>query len=429
MKPYAALAALGFLLLACVQPHTGLVKPSGAERSAAKPAESNSLTQTLAEYYAVARSTDPSLEAIEDLSRTLTRLIEGKQANPNAAEQGFTPLSIAAQANDRAMIERLCKVGANYDAAGAHRIPLLVLSLQEGALESAKGLLACGANPNIGGAEFPTPLTIATLGGITSVDYRQMAIALLDAGANPNLGAVGGHPLLLYAIKTAQGDLARKIVEKGANIELADDEGMTALSWAILLKDDETVQALLAKGAASGAIDAHGYTPLSWAVFTDNQSAIASLASVAKLAQSERGALAAQAAKSRTLSELRALVAGEAIGAKTPVSKEGAALPSIARFKGMEFLSLEYGGDKIAFKTADPLLKDFALENPARLVLDFSRANAVQSLSLPLDPNGTFRRASIGRHTGSYRVVIALDKSYRYDLERTAEGPVITLRR
>ncbi|MDR2152668.1 MAG: ankyrin repeat domain-containing protein [Helicobacteraceae bacterium] len=426
MKVLGTLIALGFILSACVRPH-GVVEVSSdaAAQEERKAGAKNELTQTLIDYYAAARSEESSAETIENLSQTLTRLIEGKKANANDAdERGFTPLSIAAQANDRAMIERLCKAGANYDATAAHKIPLLVLSLQEGALESAKALLACGANPNAGGAEFPSPLTISVLGGITSADYRQMALLLLDSRANPNLGAVGEHPLLLYAIKTNQGEIARKMIEKGANAEFADENGMTALAWAILLKDDETVAALLSQGASADAIDARGYSPLSWAIFTDNQTAIAAIANRpnAKALESERGILAAGAAQKLALSELRALVAGAASDAK------GAPPPSIARFKAMDFLTLEYGDNKIAFKTSDPPLRDFTLENPAKLVLDFSRSEAVQSLSLPLDPNGVFQRVSIGRHTGYYRVVVFLNKSYKYDLQRTVEGPVVTLR-
>ena len=428
MRVLGTLIALGFLLSACIRPHGVTIEPSEdetAQNEKILPAR-NALTATLIDYYAAAGSPDASVETIEELDQELRRHIEGKKSDPNAVDgRGFSPLAIAAQANDRSMIERLCKAGANYEATAAHRIPLLVLSLQEGALESAKALLACGANPNIGGAEFPSPLTIAVLGGITGVDYRRMALSLLDAGADPNLGAVGEHPLLLYAIKTAQNDMALKMIEKGANLELTDDEGMTPLTWAILLKSEETVGALLAKGVRADAIDAHGYSPLSWAIFTDNQPPINAIVGQdgVKIAENERGTLAAQAAKNRSLSELRALAA---VGAGT--LSASVALPSIARFKAMDFLTLEYDDKAIAFKTSDPLIRDFALENPARLVLDFSRAAAVQSLSLPLNPNGTFQRASIGRHTGSYRVVIFLDKSYRYDLERTAEGPVVTLR-
>ncbi|MDR1451750.1 MAG: ankyrin repeat domain-containing protein [Helicobacteraceae bacterium] len=433
MRALAALIALSFLLSACAQSHVAVTEPreEATVQTERKIAPKSSLTRTLVDYYAAARSEDTSAQTIAELSATLERLIEGGGSKPDASDaQGFTPLAIAAQANDRLMIERLCKAGANYDARAAHGLPLLVLALQEGALESAKALLACGASPNVGGDKFASPLTIAVLGGITSVDYRQMAIELLDRGADANLGAIGERPLLLYAIMTSQGDLARKMIEKGANIELADDEGMTPLTWAILLKDDETVATLLDKGATPDATDAHGYSPLNWAIFADNQTVVASIIADRRFAlkESDRGSLAAQLAKNRSLAELRALVAGEAVEAKPSAASAPIDLPSIARFKGMEFLSLEYGGSKIAFKTTDPLLRHFALENPPRLVLDFSRANAVQSLTMPLDPNGTFQRAAIGRHTGSYRAVIFLSGSRKYDLEGTAEGPVVTLR-
>jgi ankyrin repeat protein len=424
-----ALFALAlFLLCGCV-PQTEVVVSDANEPNSAN---AETLASTLESYYSAARSDDPSSEALERLNENLTRQIEGKKADVNLIDsRGRSPLRVAAEANDRAMIARLCKAGANYDARTTHRIPLLTLALQEGALESAKALLACGANANAAADVSPAPLTIAVLGGITSVDYRSMAIELLDGGADPNLGAIGEHSLLLYSIKTSQSDLARKMIEKGADTELADEDGMTPLAWAILLRDDETANALLSKGASREAIDAHGYTPLSWAIFVDNRKAVALLAADpnVKVRENDRGTLAAQAAKNRTLAELRSLVAGGSLAAKAVETSEPINLPSIARFKNMEFLTLEYGGETIAFKTSDALLRDFLLENPSRLVLDFSRASAAQSFTMPLDPKGVFRQISVGRHTGSYRVVILLDKPYnRYDLERTADGPVVSLR-
>ena len=252
-------------------------------------------------------------------------------------------------------------------------------------------------------------------------------MTLLDKGADANYGAVGEHTLLLYAIKTAQNDLAVKLVESGADIEMGDEEGMTPLSWAILLGQEDVVDALLAKNAQGDTRDAHGYNPVAWAVFAGNETAVAKLAERGFTAQeSDRGWMAAEIAKTRTLNELRALLAGGAINQSMAAAAPMAGTPTLMRFKGMDFLHLEYNGKEIAFKTQDTVVKDFILTRPDRLVVDFRRSAGVQNLTVPLQ-NKTFKQATIGRHAGWYRVVILLDKSYQYTLTQTGEGPVVRL--
>lgn len=392
------------------------------------------LTDTLRDYYASARTvgTGGDRRAFDAVAKSLEPMIEGKKADTNLPDtQGVVPLMIAVQANDAAMTTRLIAAGANPDVLTPQRLPLLSLALQEGTLESAKALLEGGANPNVGGESAPSPLTIATLGGITSRPYRDMALLLLDKGANANYGAVGEHTLLMYAIKTSQRDLAVKLIQNGADVEMGDEEGMTPLSWAILLGQNDVTDALLSKGARGDTRDAHGYNPIAWAVFAGNEHAVNTLAQRGfESKESDRGWMAAEIAKSRTLNELRALLAGSAITqgivASAPTQRAAGA-PTIVRFKGMDFFHIEYSGKELVLKTRDAVVKDFMLTRPDRLVVDFQRSAGAQNLVVPLQDN-TFQKVSIGRHAGWYRVVIQLDRGYEYSLTQTVEGPVIRLR-
>ncbi|MDR3347253.1 MAG: AMIN domain-containing protein [Helicobacteraceae bacterium] len=381
------------------------------------------LTSALKRYYVLANQEITDLNEAENLNKTLEDLIENKAADVNQhGVNDLLPLTIAVQANDAKMSERLIKAGANPNIT-AHNIPLLSLALQEGALESAKVLLANGANPNVSGSA-PSALSIALLGGITSREYRDMAIALVNNGADPNIGAIGNHTMLLYALKTSQEDLALKLVEKGARLDVADEEGLTPLSWAILLKADNVAAAILEKDTNPNIGDVYGYTPLAWAVFTNNTSAVNLLVKAGfQPKEDDRGYIAAQIAKTRTLAELKSLLSAD----PSTLNASAETLPNIVRFKDMEFFTVEYAAKQIAFKTTDTLLKDFLLTKPDRLVLDFARTQAVQSLSLPLEANGTFQKIAIGRHNGYYRVVVLLDKNYQYTLKRSASGPVVTL--
>ncbi|MGE4294111.1 MAG: ankyrin repeat domain-containing protein [Campylobacterales bacterium] len=393
------------------------------------------LTDALRDYYSAARSAGNGgdRKPFDDASKTLGEMIEGKKADVNQPDtQGVVPLMIAVQANDAAMTARLIGAGATADVLTPQRLPLLSLALQEGTLESAKALLENGAKPNVGGESAPSPLTIATLGGITSRAYRDMALMLLDKGADANYGAVGEHTLLIYAIKTGQNDLALKLVQNGADVEMGDEEGMTPLSWAILLGQNDVVEALLAKNARGDARDAHGYNPVAWAVFAGNETAVQALAQRGfEAKESDRGWMAAEIAKSRTLNELRALLAGGAVAQSAagvqPTSYAGIGAPTIVRFKGMDFFHLEYKGKELNFKTRDAVIKDFMLTRPDRLVVDFQRGAGAQNLVVPLQ-DATFQKVSIGRHAGWYRVVIQLDRAYEYTITQGSEGPVVRLR-
>ncbi|GHS86243.1 hypothetical protein FACS189487_00130 [Campylobacterota bacterium] len=422
------LLGAAFLLAACVQPYPA---PRGAAATHAGTAqnspnsqkESADLPQALSDYYDAARRSDTSVEVMERHNDNLSALIEGKKANANAEDSlGRSPLFVAVRANDNAMILRLCGAGADANANSINNLPLLTIALQEGALESAKALLACGANPNAAGS----PLTIAVLGGITSEEYRLMAITLLDKGADPNRGAVGDHSLLIYAIKTAQSDLAVKMAASGATINLADDNGMAALSWAVLMRDDRAVDALLASGAAVDLADAYGYTPISWAILTDNNRAVAKIAgSNWQPRDDDRGVLAAEIAKTKSLAELRALLGSHASADFTPSAAD---TPNIIAFSDMPFLRIEYLENRIKFKTGDNLRKGYMLENPPRLVMDFDRVQGAFGRTVALQEGGAFLRVTTGKHDGFYRVVVQLNRQYGFDLNRDADGFVVKLK-
>ncbi|MDR2904455.1 MAG: ankyrin repeat domain-containing protein [Helicobacteraceae bacterium] len=403
----AFVAALAAALAACAQPSS---EKASRGKSSAESAET--LNATLIAYYNAARKIETSPETMERYNTALETLIEGKKADPNAEDSaGRTPLLIASQANDRAMVSRLCAAGADANAVAAHNLPLLTLSLQEGALESAKALLECGANPNSAGS----PLTIAVLGGITSRDYRVMAIDLLAKGADANRGAIGDHTLLTYAIKTAQSELAVKMAESGATIDAPDDNGKTPLTWALIMRDQKTADALLAKGAKPNTVDVHGYSPIAWAILMDNTAAAMKIAQnpAWQPSNTDRGAIAAEIAKTRTLPDLRAILTG-AGGAAKGVGD----LPNIIAFADMTFLRIEYLGNEITFKTKDNLRSGYLLHNPPRLVMDFDRAQGVRARSVVIEDGGAFLRVSTGKHSGFYRIVVQLSREFELELRR-----------
>lgn len=112
-----------------------------------------------------------------------------------ALEGGFTlahratPLGVAAQLGDPALVARLLARGARPDTpcgCDAKDTPLFA-AVAHGRLAVTEQLLAGGANPNLGNARGWTPLHVATLRGQSEVVQRLRA-----AGAAPQLRTTAG---------------------------------------------------------------------------------------------------------------------------------------------------------------------------------------------------------------------------------------------
>lgn len=331
-------------------------------------------------------------------------------------------LIVAAGANDYEMVSRVVDAGANPNVKTAQNIPLLTATLQEGNLESAKALIAKGADTNAQSSNAPTPLAVTVLGGVTSKQYQEMSMLLLDKGANPNNGKIADHSLLLYAIKTSQDAIATKMIAKGVDIEQSDENGLTPLSWAIILNQSSTIDALIDQKANADARDVYGYSPLAWAVFVDNQKAKERMIqSGFSVNENDRGWMAAEIAKTKTLNELRVLFQN-----RHP-SMDASEDHSIIRFRDMNFLYISHKPNEITFHTQDEHIESFMLSKPDRLVVDFKRHGGAKNISVPIK-DSQFKKVTVGRHAGKYRVVIELDKRYQYSLSKADNKLIVTLK-
>lgn len=436
------MAVLSLFLVGCAPQPEVVLEPIAVETKPEAPAvvqkpqevvEHNAnkptLVPDLRAYYAAAAEVlgGKDRKEFDKIGKKLTDQIEGKKADVNNPDQaGVLPLLVAVEANDYEMVSRLISAGANPNALTSKNLPLITIALQEGMLESAKALIAGGASVNVGDDVAPSPLTITTLGGITSKPYQEMSMTLLANGANPNFGAIGEHSLLLYAIKTSQDNLATELVKRGADIELSDENGLTPLSWAILLNLPKTTDALIGKNANGDARDAYGYSPIAWSVFVGNESATNALVEKGfEVKENDRGWIAAEIAKTRTLNELRALLGGGVVASTVATRSDEAS--SIIRFKDMSFIEIRYSKNELFFKTTDPLIKELILARPDRLVVDFKRTAGVKNITLPVKSD-VVKKATIGRHIGWYRVVIELDRAYKIESTTTADGVLIKLK-
>jgi hypothetical protein len=145
-------------------------------------------------------------------------------------------LGLANENNDGEAVRRaLEQGGVPQEELDGH----LYQALKAGRLESAKALLAGGADPN-----HLTPEGRATLlvDGVVFFP-KEAVLLLLDSGADPNredtLGRTAAHTLLLYRFEFRSGEtednvleILRALGEYGADLKKPNREGKTPLDLA-----------------------------------------------------------------------------------------------------------------------------------------------------------------------------------------------------
>lgn len=91
------------------------------------------------------------------------------------------------------------------------------------------------------------------------------------------------------------------------------------------------------------------------------------------------------------------------------------------------FISFEMEDKNIYIKTQDRKIRDFLVNNPYKVVLDFEKEISFYTKVYDLNIKN-FKSITIGKHDGYYRVVIELDGKYRYSLSKIEDGYLVHLR-
>ncbi|HEX2801808.1 MAG TPA: ankyrin repeat domain-containing protein [Phenylobacterium sp.] len=154
---------------------------------------------------------------------------------------GFTPLLFAAQDGDVESARLLLAAGAQFGDATPGRASALVIAAHAGQTEVARLLLDAGADPNDMGAGYSALHVAATAGDLA------LAQALIARGADlnahqqkgsPTKRMPSGHALdikmtgatpYFLAVRAGQIDLMRLLASKGADTAIPLKDGRTAL--------------------------------------------------------------------------------------------------------------------------------------------------------------------------------------------------------
>ncbi len=251
--------------------------------------------------------------AVEQNHPEIARALIEHGADVHAhSKRGFTPLLFAAQQGNLDSVRALLAAGVDVNETSSEWGSALVAATARGHQELSLFLLEEGADPNaadgygIAALHYVVLKGFAVLAsvpahlGINSHLHRpnmmESAKALLAGGANPNArtrkgfrlrGSIGsprvsmpGATPLLLASAAADPSLVRLLIEGGADVGLATDRNMTPLMAAAGLahrrdrptkeeyrKALEIAKLLVEKGADVDAVGENGWTALHGAAY------------------------------------------------------------------------------------------------------------------------------------------------------------------
>lgn len=182
------------------------------------------------------------------LDREIAELLIANGAEVNAmTNQGLTPLL--------AQVLSPKIFGSAQVTSSDGRILSDVLA--EKSVETARLLIANGAEVNVKGDEDVTPLLAAT-----AINNTEMVNLLISHGADVQAKTKDGRSTLQFACAAGNKLLIQVFLEKGVDIQGKDNDGSTALHRVSIEGNKEIAQLLLEKGADLNAKNNEGKTPL-----------------------------------------------------------------------------------------------------------------------------------------------------------------------
>jgi ankyrin repeat protein len=170
------------------------------------------------------------------------------------------PLADAAEKADWQRVRAILKEKPDVNAAQADGMTALHWAAYHDNLETAKLLLAVGANAKAENRYGVAPLSLACTNG-----DAELVRALLAAGADPNTTLRGGESVLMTASRTGRVGGVQALLDAGAKVDGKDRKGQTALMWAAADGHADLVELLIKSGADPKTRLKSGFTPLLFA--------------------------------------------------------------------------------------------------------------------------------------------------------------------
>jgi uncharacterized protein len=179
------------------------------------------------------------------LDMLLTAGADVKAARPD----GITPLAICAGTASAHILKRLIASGAEVDKADDKGQTPVMWAAAKGRVENIQLLLQHGADINRRTDKGFTPLFFALKSGVP-----QAPVAVLEGGGNANYVAPDGTSVVQLAMYQKDYGFAARMIERGASLTAFDRTGNQLLHAAVLADEQPLVKLLLAKGADANAL-------------------------------------------------------------------------------------------------------------------------------------------------------------------------------
>lgn len=208
----------------------------------------------------------PLWPASENGSPAMVKKLLAAGANPNAALlSGETPLMVAARSGSAEAVEALLDKGANPNAHGTRGQTALMWAVSQKHPDAVKVLLAHHADLSLRSEVWSEVMAVPPHGylpynkaiphgGETALMFAarvgdlESAKLLVAAGAQVNDADAWGVSAVTLAMHSGFDDLVSFLLDKGADPN-ADKAGFTALQEAVMRRDEKMVAALLDHGA------------------------------------------------------------------------------------------------------------------------------------------------------------------------------------
>ncbi|KAK6519154.1 hypothetical protein TWF281_003843 [Arthrobotrys megalospora] len=162
---------------------------------------------------------------------------------PDGKDQwGRTPLLMAAEAGQEAVVKILMEKGASLESQNGRGQTPLSIAAEAGREAVVKILMDKGANLETKEERGQTPLSLAAEGG-----HESVVRMLVEKGASLATGDKWGQSPLLLATARGHEAVVKVLMENGANINAADQYGRTPLQLAIGRGHDTVAKLLKSK--------------------------------------------------------------------------------------------------------------------------------------------------------------------------------------
>lgn len=171
-------------------------------------------------------------------------LLEAGAKVNNATATGVSPLALCAGNSTAAAVKKLLELGASLEAADETGQTPLMWAAAKGQVFNLQLLLSHGAEVNSKTAKGMTPLFFALRSG-----NPEAANLLLDAGADADYIAADGTSAVQMAMYWKQFAVAERLIKGNVDLTVYDRNGYQLLHSAIINNQPQLVSALLAKGA------------------------------------------------------------------------------------------------------------------------------------------------------------------------------------